>query len=363
MLLGFVSLLTNLTNQHAFDNFLMAAAIPDYEDVALVKGADFNLTNNWTPHAYDIIIDGNEPGIIINDNYVFQCQTLFSIASFRVVYIIITVSFCAVILIGNMTVIILPLLNRSFRVPIILTIQSFAFVSLINGLVALFQSLTVWSDIIYIHAIMKDKYFHCYWGKCTAYIRNVMSLHLCLLASQRVFLTVFPLKSLVYHRNKNIRIGLISIYSGCVIFELLSGFFGIRACGYIEQQATFDFGKVASLYVDIITLNILVCILLVAAMIISVIQLVRSKNIQQTSRQKSQSRMASVTIVTYITLYCPLQIALITVDVSCTGGNYVCFLTAARAILEVIVHSFAPFLFCLRLKNARRTLWETMCKC
>lgn len=37
-------------------------------------------------------------------------------------YIIVIVTFCAVFLIGNITVMILPLLNGCFRVPIYLTI-------------------------------------------------------------------------------------------------------------------------------------------------------------------------------------------------------------------------------------------------
>lgn len=341
------------------------------------------LTDNPKPGVFDFVtktdvelIDANIsslfpnispllPNMTIGNMYTHEegligiCKTIFSNMISKAVFISILGTGLATIFIGNVLVIILPVLNKFFRIPVFITVRSFSFVSLFRGLTFYFESFAYCPNIINMN-FLQLKLNLCMISKFSAYIENVTCLHLCVLACQRIFMTSFPLKAQVYHTKNNIRVVLVCIYCLCVLLEIMLSFFGIRPCEFNAPSATMHIFLIQ--YIDLIFLNFLVSVLLITAMVASVIRLFASNKLPQTAGQKSQSRIASIIILIYTVLYCPISITATALEIQCADSEYILIINVLKTLLQVIVYSLSPFIFCLRMKVARRTLTMTFCK-
>ena len=352
LLYSFISMLMHLDDLQGFNASIDETVIFDYgnmdnkgEFLELIENISSmpNVTN-MTYLAGDILV-------------ISPITNIFSTTLSKVIYISVIGVGVASILIGNCLVIILPFMNQHFQVPVFITIRSFAFVSLFRGLILFIESMSNCPQIININV----PNFRCVIHKFRAFIENVISLHFCLLACQRLLFTVCPLKARLYNTKRNIRIALLIVYFVCVLLEVVSSFLDLRSCGQKEEFKTLQ--EFVLSHIDLIFFNILFSVFLMSAMVASVVRRAISKNLLQAAGQQAQSRIASVFVITYILLFIPIQYAPIGLMDVCTGDQYRVMIDTFKTFLQVIVYSLNPYIFCLRIRAARSTLSKLFCKC
>lgn len=283
------------------------------------------------------------------------CYEMYSIIWLRYLYLIIVLVCSAMIAIGNFLILVLPFVSKSFDSPIFATVNSFAGISFCHGIDLLIYSLSHCSNVFTIYI---DSNLQCLLVQCIrTFIRNVFTLHLSLLAFQRIFIAIFPLKARIYHTKKNIRNLICFIYVASLFLEPTMAFLGVRQCRDDEASNT----SIVLVYVDFMILNGITIISLALAMLVMAVKSVMSSNLTTSTHQRSQSRIASFVIITYIVIYCPLQIYTIVLQTLCQYSHNMVALYIIISILQFIVHSVNPILFCLRLKEVRNIFLRKCC--
>ena len=274
-------------------------------------------------------------------------------------YIGMCVLFCMLIFFGNTLVLVLPAISKSFRSPIFTTLLSFSIISLIHGFDLLFYSLAQCS-MVFIFEF--DAAFKCMLINCgRGFIVNVRSLHLCLLASQRIYLSLFPLKALVYHTRTNVFRCIFFIYFSCVLIECIMGFQGLRDCAVGRSKP--EWSTIFKTNADFIVLNLIVVAFLLSGMLSGIVQKYTSPRITQSITQRSQSRIASIVIVLYLSFYCPLKIVVFVLQFACVDPMYVGPISLTVSLAEFLLNALNPLILCLRVPEAKRALKDKFCRC
>ncbi|CAC5358852.1 LPAR3 [Mytilus coruscus] len=316
---------------------------------------------------FDDLIVGNStlPKLQVTDSNMFihmnykYCLSMFPSAIHENVYMGMSIVCCLFIFVGNILVLVLPIISRTFRSAIFTTIFSFSSISLIHGIDLLFYSM---SQCSIAFDFRLNSAFECMLLSCgRGFIGNIMSLHLSLLASQRLYLSLFPLKARVHHTNTNIRRSVVFIYFACILVELIMAVVGSRDCDVSKNS--HNWSTVLQTYADFIVLNLITIVLLSSAMITGIVQQYISAGIIQSKAQRSQSRIASIIIALYLLLYCPFKIAAVVLQYTCVDPKYVGPIALIISTAQFLVNAFNPIILCLRVPEAKRALMDKLCGC
>lgn len=186
-----------------------------------------------------------------------------------------------------------------------------------------------------------------------------MSLHLSLLAFQRLYLSLFPVKAHVHHTKTNIRRSVVFIYVAGILVELIMTVAGSRDC--VVNRYSHNWTTFVQTYADFIVLNLITIVLLSSAMITGIVQHYISTGLSQS--KKSQSRIASIIIALYLILHCPFKIAAGVLQYACVDPKYVGPIAFIIATTQFLVNALNPILLCLRVPEAKRALMSKLCGC
>lgn len=292
----------------------------------------------------------------MNDKY---CLSMFPTNYHTIAYIGMSILFSMLIFIGNILVLILPYISKTLRSPIFTTLLSFAVVSLFHGFDMLFSSL---SKCSLLFSFRLNSAFVCMLFSCgRGFIANIRSLHLNLLACQRIYVFIFPLKARVHHTKTNVRRCILCIYIACVLIEIIMGVQGVRDCAV--SRFNHDWYTTLKTHADFIVINLMVVCLLSAAMVSGIVQKYASSRLTKSASQKSQSRIASIVIILYFTLYCPLQIVVIVLQFTCKGQNYLGPISFTISTAHFVLSALNPIMLCLRVPEAKKALKDRLCRC
>ncbi|CAC5425204.1 OLFR [Mytilus coruscus] len=287
------------------------------------------------------------------------CDSMFQSEYHKTVYIGMSISFSMLIFIGNILVLILPSISKAFRSPIFSTVLSFSFISLIRGIDLLFYSLAQCS--LMFSFILKSG-FECIIFSCVkGFIANVISLHLCLLACQRIYLSLFPFKAHVNHTKTNVRRCILCIYISCVLIELIMGVQGSRDC--VVSAYGNDVSTIFKTNADFIVFNLIVVVLLSAGMLSGIVQRYVSPRLTQSASQRTQSRIASIVIVLYLIFYCPFKIVGLVLQFTCADPTYVVPIAVTASTAQFMIGALNPIILCLRVPEAKRALKDSCFSC
>lgn len=287
------------------------------------------------------------------------CESMFQSKYLVNAYIGMSIFFCILILFGNILVLVLPYISKSFSSPIFKTLLSFSIISLIHGIDLLFYSLAQCSLVFTFEL---DSAFQCMLMNCgRCFIVNVRSLHLCLLACQRIYMSLFPLKARVYHTKTNVCRIIFCIYFTCVLIEFSMGFQGLRDCAV--NKSIPDWSTIFKTNADFIVLNLFVVALLSAGMLLGILQKYTSPRLTLSVTQRSQSRVASIVIVLYLSFYCPLKIVVLVLQFTCVDPTYVGPIAFTASTAQFMIGALYPIMLCLRIPEAKSALMNSCCSC
>ena len=274
------------------------------------------------------------------------------------IYNIIVVLCYVFIILGNGLVLILPIFHKKqFRFPIFITVQSLAAAGLLNVVEMVLTSLTS-CEMLSIHSVCV------FVLSFRGYVKNVFTMHWSLLAVQRIFMTLFPLKANVYHTQKLVRITVFCFFLICLITEIFLIFFtSLRSCNLLLSSNLFL--NEVFIQIDFIALSMMTCLMIIMSTVICTIrQLMSSKNIQQSAGQRKQSRLASVVVIVYIIIYCPLIISIPFIFQACSSILTVQLVTYLVELSRLIILTLSPIILCLRspeVKNTIKSRVRSMC--
>ena len=287
------------------------------------------------------------------------CDSMFQSEYHKIAYIVMSISFSMLICIGNILVLILPSILKAFRSPIFSTLLSFSVISMIRGIDLLFYSLAHCS--LMFSFILKSA-FECIIFSCVkGFIANVISLHLCLLACQRIYISLFPLKAHVHHTKTNVRRCIFCIYISCVLIELFMGVQGSRNC--VVSSYGNDVSTIFKTSADFIVFNLIVVVLLSAGMLLGIVQRYVSPRLTQSASQRTQSRIASIVIVLYLSFYCPFKIVGLVLQFTCADPTYVGPIAFTASAAQFLIGALNPIMLCLRVPEAKKALKDKCCSC
>ncbi|CAG2255604.1 unnamed protein product [Mytilus edulis] len=287
------------------------------------------------------------------------CDSMFQSEYHKIAYIGMSIFFSMLIFIGNICVLILPLISKTFRSPIFSTLLSFSLISLIRGIDLLFYSLAQCS-LVFSFRIKSA--LECMLVSCVkGFIANVISLHLCLLACQRIYLSLFPLNAHVHHTKTNVRRCIFFIYISCVLIEMIMGVEGSRDC--VISGRNNDASAVFKTNADFIVLNLMVAVLLSAGMLTGIFQRYVSPRLTLSASQRSQSRIASMIIVLYVIFYCPFKMMGLVLQFACADPTYVGPIAFITSMTQFMIFALNPIMLCLRVPEAKGALKNCCCSC
>ncbi|CAG2192068.1 unnamed protein product [Mytilus edulis] len=103
--------------------------------------------------------------------------------------------------------------------------------------------------------------------------------------------------------------------------------------------------------------------ILFTAMVSGIVQRYASSRLTKSASQKSQSRIASIVIILYFTLYCPLQIVVIVLQFTCEGQNYLGPISFTISMAHFALSALNPIMLCLRVPEAKKALKDRLCRC
>ncbi|CAC5397601.1 unnamed protein product [Mytilus coruscus] len=103
--------------------------------------------------------------------------------------------------------------------------------------------------------------------------------------------------------------------------------------------------------------------ILFTGMLSGIVQKYASSRLTQSASQKSQSRMASIVIVLYFSFYCPLQIVVLLLQLTCVDPKYLGPISFTISMAQFVLSAFNPIMLCLRVPEAKKTLKDRFCRC
>ncbi|CAG2251590.1 unnamed protein product [Mytilus edulis] len=124
-----------------------------------------------------------------------------------------------------------------------------------------------------------------------------------------------------------------------------------------------DLSTIFKTYADFIVFNLLAVVLLSVGMMSGIVQKYTSSRLTQSVTQRTQSRIASIVIVLYLSFYCPLKIMGIALHFTCFDPSYVVPIAFTASTAQFILGALNPIMLCLRVPEAKKALKDRCCSC
>ncbi|VDI47507.1 Hypothetical predicted protein, partial [Mytilus galloprovincialis] len=98
-------------------------------------------------------------------------------------------------------------------------------------------------------------------------------------------------------------------------------------------------------------------------MLLGIVQRYVSPRLTQSASQRTQSRIASIVIVLYLSFYCPFKIVGLVLQFTCADPTYVGPIAFTASAAQFLIGALNPIMLCLRVPEAKKALKDKCCSC
>lgn len=250
----------------------------------------------------------------------------------------------------NGLLILIANVDKTLKSPVFVIIQSLSATTIIRGIIFFLMRFFACHMLQFAYDISHSVSSACHVQRLGEYVENVILFQLGLLIIQRIAMTISPLKVRLLmtrkHAMKAIGVTVMASFLVDTLFAVLVA----TTCQKIQERVDFDSPHV--LYR--MCLALLLVLLFICSMIISLIRrTIYGKSLRATSQQQ-QSKVASIAIISFMSIYVFLYGLNIYIYISCPADTNV-FLASDWLVnyLPLLLYNIIPFVLFLRLKSIR----------
>jgi len=263
------------------------------------------------------------------------------------------------ILATNGLMIVIANVDKTLKSPVFVIIQSLSATSIIRGIMFFLMKFVGCYMLQFAYDMSRSRSTACHIQKLDEYVDNVILFQLCLLVIQRLALTISPLKVHLLMTRKHVMKAIGVTVMASLIVDTLFAIFVTTTCQEVKERINYDSPQV----VYRMCLALFLVFLLVCSMIISLVRRTMSGVSLQVTSQQQQSKVASIAIISFMSVYVFVFGLNIYIYYACPADTNV-FLASNFLVtyLPLLLYNIIPIVLFLRLKSIRNFILRP-CKC